>query len=68
MPLSIDNVQKYINDILYGKRDLSQFNQAEHAGVCSAGAHLVGALIVCDFARESLASGRDAETGQGAPA
>ena len=59
------NIDKHINDILNGKEDLPKFNQPEHAGVCSAGPLLIGALLVCDFARQSIsASGnaRDSET------
>ena len=44
-----------VNEILNGTRDLLQFNQPEHAGVCSAGPLLVGALLVYDIARERLA-------------
>ena len=58
--MNIENIDNQINDILYGKRDLPQFNQPEHAGVCSAGPLLIGALIVCHNCRESLSAGCDA--------
>ena len=51
-----------------GTRDLPQFNQSEHAGVCSAGPLLIGALIVCNLTRESLGSSSDAAGSQTTPA
>lgn len=67
MTLDIQHIDQLTNQILNGTRDLPQFNQPEHAGVCSAGALLIGALLVCDFARESLAAGADAAGCQTAP-
>jgi len=64
--MDIQQIDEHINDILNGTRDLLQFNQPEHAGVCSAGPLLVGALIVCDLTRESLGAGGNAAGGQGA--
>jgi len=64
--MDLQQIDKQINDILDGKRDLPQFNQPEHAGVCTAGPHLIGALIVCDQARRSLTAGCDAPGSQGA--
>ena len=58
------NIDKHINDILNGTEDLPQFNQPEHAGVCSAGPLLIGALIVCDKARESISTSSDAPNGE----
>ena len=58
----IDNL---INNILNGRTNLYQFNLQEHAGLCTAGASLIGAYAVCDFARRSLESGGDASTRQG---
>ena len=62
------NIDKHINDILNGTEDLPQFNQPEHAGVCSAGPLLIGALIVCDFTRKSLSAGGNAGEGETSPA
>jgi len=61
----IDNL---INDIYNGTTDLLGFNQSEHAGICSAGSLLIGALIVCDNARKSLGTSRHASGCQGTPA
>ena len=60
----MDELDKIISDILNGKRDIPQFNQPEHAGVCSAGPLLVGALLVCYNARESLSSSSNAAESQ----
>ena len=67
MTLDIQYIDQLTNQILNGTRDLSQFNQPEHAGVCSAGALLIGALLVCDFARKSLAAGTDVGGSQATP-
>ena len=58
-------IDQQINDILNGTRDLPQFNQPEHAGVCSAGPLLIGALLVCNHTRESLTAGSNASGCQG---
>ena len=68
MNVNIQNIEKEINEILYGRRNLLQFNPAEHAGVCSAGPLLIGAILVCDLARESLAASSNAGCSQEAPA
>ena len=65
--MDIQYIDQQISDIQNGTRDLLQFNQPEHAGVCSAGPLLIGALLVCDLARESLSTGGDATSGQGRP-
>ena len=59
------NIDNQITEIQNGTRDLLQFNQPEHAGVCSAGPLLIGALIVCNIARESLSASSDAAGSQG---
>ena len=64
--MNIKNIENHINDILYGKRDLPQFNQPEHAGVCSAGPLLIGALIVCNDSRESISTSDNASDSKGA--
>ena len=60
----IQNIDNQVNDILNGTKDISRFNQSEHAGVCSAGPLLIGALIVCDKARESISTSSDAPNGE----
>ena len=51
-------IDNYTNDILYGRTNLDRFNQSEHAGLCSGGAPLIGAYIVCCYARASFEPGR----------
>ena len=51
-------IDNYANDILYGRTNLDRFNQSEHAGLCSGGASLIGAYIVCCYARASFEPGR----------
>ena len=62
------DIDSLINDIYNGTRNLLEFNQSEHAGICSAGPLLIGALIVCDNARKSLGAGCDAAGCQRTPA
>ena len=61
-------MDNYINNILNGKTNLTQFNQPEHAGLCLAGEMLIGAYIVCHYARTSLEASSDVATGQANPA
>ena len=60
----IQNIDNKVNKILNGTEDLHRFNQSEHAGVCSAGPLLIGALLVCDIARESIEASGNAGNGQ----
>ena len=62
--MDLEFIDNQINEILNGTRDLPQFNQPEHAGVCSAGPLLVGALIVCNLTRESLSASVNASGGE----
>lgn len=65
---TIELIDNYTNNILNGKTDLIQFNQQEHAGLCRAGEVLVGAYIVCGYARASLEAGANAGTCKANPA
>ena len=60
-------IENYTNNIINGKTNLTQFNQAEHAGLCRAGEMLIGAYIVCNYAQTSLEASANAATGQGSP-
>ena len=51
-------IDNYVNDILYGRANIHRFNLQEHAGLCTAGATLIGAYTVCCYTRASLESGR----------
>ena len=50
-------IDNYTNDILYGRTNIHRFNLQEHAGLCTAGAPLIGAYTVCCYARASFESG-----------
>lgn len=58
-------IDNQINDILNGRTNFHQFNLQEHAGLCTAGAPLIGAYAVCHYARRCLEAGRDAAACQG---
>ena len=65
---TLEKIDQYTQEILNGKTNLIQFNQQEHAGLCCAGEALIGAYIVCNYARASLEAGADAAAGEGGPA
>ena len=58
-------IDEQVNDIENGRENFSRFNQQEHAGLCKAGAPLIGASIVACFATASLTASRNAEGSQG---
>lgn len=65
---TVSLIDDCINDIFNGKANFTQFNQPEHAGLCRAGKVLIGAYIICNYARTSLGAGENATTGEGDPA
>ena len=65
--LTIQLIDNFTNDILNGKTNLTQFNQAEHAGLCCAGEMLIGAYIVSCYARTSLEASANASASQTCP-
>ena len=64
---TIQIINNFANDILDGESNLTQFNQKEHAGLCCAGEVLIGAYIVCNYARVSLTSSGDASESKRIP-
>lgn len=58
-------IDNYINDIQNGRTDFPLFTQPEHAGLCTAGAPLLGASIVASYATASLGTSGDASGGEG---
>jgi hypothetical protein len=64
---TIQLIDNYSNDILNGKTNLTQFNQAEHAGLCCAGEMLIGAYIVSCYARTSLEASANTSASQISP-
>ena len=61
-------INNYVKDIQNGTEDFSRFNLSEHAGLCKGGTPLIGASIIADYARRSLAAGGHAASSQGSPA
>ena len=57
---TIELINNFTNNILNGKFNLTQFNQKEHAGLCCAGEVLIGAYLVCNYARTSLTTSGNA--------
>ena len=66
--LTLQLIDNYTNDIINGRTNISRFNLQEHAGFCCAGAVLIGAYVVCDYARRSLTTSSDASVCQTNPA
>ena len=63
--MNLELIDKQVNDIIYGTTDIPRFNQQEHAGICSAGPSLIGALLVCYDTRKSLEASADASGSKG---
>ena len=63
--ITLQEIDHYIKDIQNGTEDFPRFNLSEHAGLCKGGAPLIGATIVVGYARRSLTTGSNAESGQG---
>jgi hypothetical protein len=55
---TLELIDNYINDILYGRANIHRFDLQEHAGLCTGGAPLIGAYAVCCYARASFEPGR----------
>ena len=66
--ITLQEINNYINDILNGTEDFHRFNLSEHAGLCTAGAPLIGASIVACYATASLTASSNAEGREGSPA
>lgn len=54
---TIGLISNHIEDIRNGRTDFPRFSQPEHAGLCTAGAPLIGASIIAGYASASLAAG-----------
>ena len=57
-------IDNYIIDIQNGTEDFYRYNLSEHAGLCTAGAPLIGAAIIASYATASLRAGGDADGGK----
>ena len=60
-------VDDLVNEIQNGTTNFPRYTIPEHAGLCKAGSALIGASIIASYARASLATGGDAESGQNSP-
>lgn len=58
-------IDEYINDIENGRTNFSRFNEQEHAGLCKAGAVVIGASVVASYARRSITASCHAEGREG---
>ena len=54
-------IDNYIIDIQNGTEDFYRYNLSEHAGLCTAGAPLIGATIIASYATASFGAGGDAD-------
>ena len=66
--ITLQEINNYIKDILNGTEDFHRFNLSEHAGLCTAGAPLIGASIIACYATASLTAGSNVEGCEGGPA
>ena len=66
--VSLQAILNYIKDIQNGTEDFPRFNLSEHAGLCTAGAPLIGASVVACYATASITAGGNAEGSTGSPA
>ena len=66
--ICLQEIDNYVNEIQNWTEDFHRFNLSEHAGLCTAGAPLIGASIVACYATASFAAGGDASGSQGSPA
>ena len=62
---TLQQINKLVNDIENGRTNFSRFTIPEHAGLCSAGAPLIGASIIASYARASLEASCNAGISQG---
>ena len=66
--ITIQAINNYVKDIQNGTEDFYRFNLSEHAGLCTAGAPLIGASIVACYATASLTTSSNAEGCEGSQA
>ena len=66
--LTLQTIDNYIKEIQNGTEDFPRFNLSEHAGLCTAGAPLIGASIIACYATASITASCYAEGCEGGPA
>lgn len=57
----------HTENIETGRADFSRFNEQEHAGLCKAGAAIIGTSVVASYARRSITASCHAEGREGGP-
>ena len=62
---TLQKIDDFTNDILYGRKDFNGFALSEHAGLCKGGAPLIGAAIVVGYTRRSLTASSNAGSSEG---
>ena len=62
---TLQMIDNYVNDIRYGRQDFNGFTLSEHAGLCTAGAPLIGASIIASYATASITASCNAEGCEG---
>ena len=65
--LTLQTIDNCIKEIQDGIEDFPRFNLSEHAGLCTAGAPLIGASIIASYATASITSSSHAEGCEGSP-
>jgi hypothetical protein len=65
---TLQAIENYIKEIQDGTEDFPRFNLSEHAGLCTAGAPLIGASIIASYATASITASCNAEGSAGGPA
>ena len=62
--ITLQEIDNYIKDIQNGTENFPRFNLSEHAGLCTAGAPLIGASVIACYATASLTASGNAEGGE----
>ena len=57
--ITLHEISNYIKDIQNGTEDFPRFNLSEHAGLCTAGAPLIGASIIASYAAARFGASGD---------
>ena len=65
---TLQAIDTYIKEIQDGTEDFPRFNLSEHAGLCTAGAPLIGASVIASYATASITASCHAEGCEGGPA
>ena len=60
----VEMINDYSEEIENGQTNFPRFDLEEHAGLCKAGAALIGASIIADYARASIAASGNVAGGQ----